>query len=70
MPVLAVICGGTLTTSSGSRIAISGYSALLNSGYLMPLSGSLITQALVTSEPVPLVVGIATQVSMLIPPAG
>ncbi|VFR99882.1 Uncharacterised protein [Salmonella enterica subsp. enterica serovar Typhimurium] len=33
----------------------------------MPLSGSLITQALVTSEPVPLVVGIATQVSMLIP---
>lgn len=33
----------------------------------MPLSGSLITQALVTSEPVPLVVGMATQVSMLMP---
>ncbi len=45
-----------------------GTERLMEQRVLDPFSGSLMTQALVTSEPVPLVVGIATQVSTGRPP--
>ena len=59
MPVSAVIAGGTLATSSGSRIATIGCRESLTRGYLTPSAVLVITENLVTSEPVPLVVGIA-----------
>ncbi len=59
MPVSAVMEGGADTTSSGSSIATIGSSFSLTRGYLTPSSAFVITENFVTSEPVPLVVGIA-----------
>ena len=59
IPVSAVICGGTLRTNSASKIASSGSKLGEINGYFICRSGSVITAKEVTSEPVPLVVGIA-----------
>ena len=59
MPVSAVTEGGTLTVSSASRMATSGRRLSSTNGYLTSFSGSVITANLLTSEPVPLVVGTA-----------
>ncbi len=58
-PVSAVIPGGAVITKDGSRIAISGKSCSSTRGYFTPFCASVITANCVTSEPVPLVVGIA-----------
>lgn len=59
IPVSAVIAGGTLLTSSASRIASSAVRLSETSGYLTFASVSFTTAKEVTSDPVPLVVGIA-----------
>ena len=59
IPVSAVIAGGTLFTSSASRIASSGVNSQDTSGYFLCSAGSDTTANEVTSDPVPLVVGIA-----------
>ena len=60
IPVSAVIDGGTVFVSSASRIASSGRSSSATNGYFADFSGSLMTEKRLTSVPVPLVVGIAT----------
>ena len=60
MPVSAVVAGGTERTSSASRIAASGSISSDTRGYFADFCGSLMTAKVVTSEPVPLVVGTAT----------
>ena len=59
IPVSAVIAGGTLFTNSASKIVSSGVSDSDTSGYFLSASRSETTANEVTSEPVPLVVGIA-----------
>lgn len=59
IPVSAVIVGGTLLTSSASRIASSAVRLSETSGYFTLASVSFTTAKEVTSDPVPLVVGIA-----------
>ena len=59
IPVSAVIAGGTLFTSSASRIASSGVRLSATRGYFTCASVSFTTAKEVTSEPVPLVVGTA-----------
>lgn len=59
MPVSAVIAGGTEATSDGSRMAISGSSDASTSTSFSALAFT--TEKAVTSEPVPLVVGMATK---------
>jgi len=59
IPVAAVRPGGRETVSSGSRIARSGImKGLLNSSF-SPWASSRMTAAMVTSLPVPAVVGMA-----------
>src|SRR5688572_7185643 len=57
MPVAAVIAGGRPFISSGSSAAICGTSFRSMIANLRVLAGSEITAAIVTSEPVPAVVG-------------
>ena len=59
MPVSAVTVGGTLVVSSASKMAMSGSRLSSTKGYLTPFSRSVITAKRLTSEPVPLVVGMA-----------
>ncbi|EKN40140.1 hypothetical protein CFSAN001627_21629 [Clostridium botulinum CFSAN001627] len=59
IPVSAVIALGTDLTNSGSRIATVGRSDLSVRAYFNPSCLFVITAYSVTSEPVPLVVGIA-----------
>ena len=60
IPVSAVIFGGTVSVSSGSRNTTSGVRSSSTSGYLTPAALSVMTANAVTSLPVPLVVGSAT----------
>lgn len=62
-----MICGGTLRTNSASKIASSGSKLGEINGYFICRSGSVITAKEVTSEPVPLVVGIAIKGILGIP---
>ena len=59
MPVAAVMCGGSPVMSSGSSAAIFGTSRGSMMTSLVWCSGSAMTAATVTSEPVPAVVGTA-----------
>ena len=59
IPVSAVIAGGTLTVRCASNTAMSGSRLSSTSGYFIFFSWSDIMENLVTSDPVPLVVGIA-----------
>lgn len=61
MPVSAVTTGGTLTVSTGSSTAASGSSPSSTRGYLTSLTLSVMTAKRLTSEPVPLVVGMAVK---------
>ena len=59
MPVSAVTAGGTLTVSTGSSTAAWGSSPSSTRGYLTSFSRSVMTAKRLTSDPVPLVVGMA-----------
>ena len=60
MPESAVMCAGTPTTASGSRMANPATSSLEAIGTFVCVCSSVTTANDVTSEPDPLVVGIAT----------
>ena len=59
MPVAAVMAGGRPVISAGSSAATLGTSRVSTITILLLRSGSAITAATVTSEPVPAVVGTA-----------
>jgi hypothetical protein len=59
MAVAAVRRGGRPIVMRGSRMAASGSRYWDRNGSLWPVSSSRTTETLVTSEPVPLVVGTA-----------
>ena len=61
MPVAAVIPGGRLSVSSGSEITMAGSIFGWKMIFLTPADSSMIADARPTSEPVPAVVGMATQ---------
>ena len=60
MPVAAVTPGGTVRVKRASRMAMSGIRSSSLSGILTSLALSVTTEYDVTSDPVPLVVGMAT----------
>ena len=59
MPVAAVICGGNESVSSGSRSAIAGQFSTLPTLILAFATLSASTDQMVSSLPVPAVVGTA-----------
>ena len=59
MPVAEVMCGGRPTINAPSSAAAVGMSFKSMAGNLRCCTGSEITAAMVTSEPVPAVVGTA-----------